>query len=390
MSAFGLGSIRGFLGLDSSDYTKGILDAQVANEVFGHSVTNFVNNPLLGTINLLKGAAVATAQTIKETAALNQEYFRTSQRLGVSTETVSGLQMAYRDMGLQAQEIEKQLAKLAQRVDEAAQGNQTAAAMFDRLGVTVTDATGNLRPLDDILRDVSDGLAGLEDQQQKASLGNQLFGESFVKVSTIIGEGGKAIEETIERTRRFGQVVSDDAARGADKLSSALRDLGFVLEGAKRRLATAFGSGLADELSGTEEALDRLNAKAQSLEGTAEKAGNAFGRWLTGMLEGYEILKQRQEERQQALEKEAQTLNSFESVDRARELLGGGPTGGFNARSIGIPSYRDEMAATLRDYGITEADVIRAAFPHYPDYLAAELEALHRRQEALRAARARR
>lgn len=388
MSAFGLGSIRGFLGLDSSDYTKGILDAQVANEVFGHSVTNFVNNPLLGMVQLLKGAAVASAQAVKETAELNQEYFRTAQRLGVSTETVSGLNMAYRDMGLQAQEIERHLTKLAQRVDEAAQGNQTAAAMFERLGVTVTDATGSLRPLDDILRDVSNGLEAMESQQQKASLGNQLFGESFVKVSTILGEGGEAIEETIERARRFGQVVSDDAARSADKLAGAMGDLGFAVEGAKRRLSTAFGAAFVEELGGVEAAIDRVNAKAASMETTAEKSGSAFGRWVDQMLEGYEILKQRQDERQVALEKEAQTLNSFQSVDDAREKLSGGRLGGLGMPSIGVPSYRDEMGAMLREYGVTEADVIRAAFPHYPDYIEAELAALHARQEDLRRRRA--
>ncbi len=84
MSAFNLGSIRAVLGLDEKDYTTGLLNAQAANEIFGHSVTNFINNPLLGTIGLFKNAALSTASLVAETAKLNQEYVLTSQRVGVT------------------------------------------------------------------------------------------------------------------------------------------------------------------------------------------------------------------------------------------------------------------------------------------------------------------
>jgi len=393
MSAFSLGSIRAVLGIDTGGYTKGLLDAQVANEVFGHTVTNFINNPLLGTVQLLKNVAGATASAVRETAFLNQEYLRSSQRVGVSTETISGLQMAYRDMGLSAAELEKHLVILSKLVDDAANGNEQARKTFERLGVSVTDLNGRVKSNDEIFREASDGLARLGNEQAKVSLANDLFGRGAEKVLDVVGRGGKAIEEYIDKSRRFGQVVEDDAARGSDRLASSLGDLGFAFEGAKRRISTSFAGALGNELDGVEKALERINSKAESFATTAERAGTSFGRWLSEMLEGYEILEEKQLAREQALKREQDQLNSFQSVDDARNLLRGTGvdhyTGGLGAQSIGIPSYREAVREELSGYGVTEADVIRSAYPHYPDDIAADLADLHRRQEAARTLRAR-
>lgn len=388
MSAFGLGSIRGFLGLDSSDYTKGILDAQVANEVFGHSVTNFVNNPLLGAINLLKGLAAGTAAAVRETAFLNQEYLRTSERLGVSTRTISGLNMAYRDMGVQVQEFEKQLSKLAIKADEASQGNETSLKLFERLGVSVKDAAGNMRPLDDILRDVSDGLAGLGSQQEKVAIGNLLFGESFVKVLSILGEGGKAIEETIERASRYGQVVEDEAARASNELASALGDLGFAVDGARKRLATRFIESFIDEFAAGPAAVDALAESLGKLEPAATRAGNAFGRWLADTIEGLGIIGEALEERSKQLDEIAQKqLEALDASGRANALLNERT---FGSHPISFRVYQAQLDADLFDMGASREAVRRAARGHYPDELEEELAILHRNQERMRSLRARR
>lgn len=392
MSAFNLGSIRAFLGLDSSDYTKGILDAQVANEVFGQGVVNFVNNPLLGTIQLFKGLASSTIAAVRETAFLNQEYLRTSERLGVSTRTISGLQMAYRDVGLQSAEFEKQLTKLAIKVDEAAQGNETSANLFRRLGVSVTDASGNMRSLDDILRQVSDGMTRLGSQQEKASIGNLLFGESFVKVLSILGEGRRSIEDTIEKASRYGQVVEDDAARASNELASALGDLGFAVDGAKKRLATGFIKSFVGEFAGSQAAVDGLADSLKKIEPAATAAGAAFGRWSRDTVEGLGIVIEKYEaynrvrDEAEARDREIDT-GQVRSENLARRR-------GFLSNPLSYPLHYAYTQAVFDDElyqgGTSIESVRRAMHAHDPGYIADELAILHARQERMRALRARR
>lgn len=294
--AFNLGSIRADLGLDESNYVRGMLNAEAASEIFGQKVVQFINNPLLGSIGLFKQFGAAAVQSIKETAFANQELVRTSDRLGISIRTVSGLQAAYEDMGLEAAEFEKQLTALSMKVDEASHGNQGAIEIFQRLGVTVTDSAGNLRPMDDILRDVSDGLRALGNEQQQIAVGNQLFSESFVKVKTIIGDGAGTIEQFIQVADDMGYVLGEEMATQSDRAASALGELDQSIEGVERRLAGSFLVGFAGQLSDTEiQARNVARVINQELGPAAEKLGEKVAivaKRLDVLLGAYKLLAQ--------------------------------------------------------------------------------------------------
>lgn len=274
------------MGLDESNFTRGMLNAQGSAQIFGSTITTLVNNPLLGTIGLLKNVAVSTARFVTETASLNQEYLRTSQRLDIAVRTISGLQVAYRDLGLSQEEIEKQLTKLAQKVVESAEGNQSAIDLFKKLKVSVTDAAGEIRPLGDILNDVSDGMVSLKTQQEKIAIGNLLFGETFTKVVDVLGRGSAVMEQSIATAERWGQTINGRDARAADIFATALGNANFQMEGFKRHMATKFTTGLIEELSRGSEGSERF-AKTMRDAGIAAED---FGRSMAPAVEGLKTL----------------------------------------------------------------------------------------------------
>ncbi len=381
MSAFSLGSIRAVLGIDTGGYTKGLLDAQVANEVFGHTVTNFINNPLLGSIQILKNVAGATVAAVRETAFLNQEYLRTAERVGISTRTISGLQMAYRDMGLSAQELEKHFVIMSKLIDDAATGNETAIKTFARLGVSVTDVTGRVKSNDEIFREASDGLARLGSQQAKVSIANDLFGRGAEKVLDIVGRGGDVIEDFIEKASRYGQVVGDEDARASNELASALGDLNFAIDGAKKSLSTRFISSFLDEFAGSQAAVDGLADSLRKLEPAAQRAGAAIGTWLADSLEGLGILAEKLDDTQDEIDKVSQKWNTLSSSTRVEASR---PT------MLGIGFTDATWDQWIREQGGTLEGARRAARPHDLTEINDELRALHARQEHMRALRARR
>lgn len=381
-----LGSIRATLGLDESNFTRGMLNAQNASAIFGSTITNFVNNPLLGTIGILKSVASGTVDAIRQTSLLNQEYLRTSERIGISTRTLSGLGMAYRDVGLSSQEMEKQFVILSKLVDDASQGNVTAQKSFDRLGVSITDAAGNVRSLDAILRDVSDGLAAMENAQARVSIASDLFGRGAEKVLDVLGRGGKVIEETIEKASRYGQVVEQDAARASNELASALGDLGFAADGASKRLSTRFITAFIDEFAGGPAAVDALAESIGKLEPAASRTGSVFGRWLADTIEGLGIVGEALEERRKQIEEVNRALsNSASPRDQAEAMLNERT---FWSHPISGRSYQALIDAELFRMGASRGSVLRATRGHYPDELEAELEILHRNQERMRRLRA--
>jgi len=276
MSAFNLGSIRAVLGIETGGYTKGLLDAQVANEVFGQSVVNFVNNPLLGSIGLLKDVAAGTASLVKETAFHNQELLRTADRLGASTELVSGLQGAYKGFGQDGAAVERQLTKLNQQIGEAASGNVTAQQMFDRLSVSLRDQNGQAREFTDIFRDVSDALGRTENQSVKVAIAQKLFGEDVSRVIDIIGRGTGVLEGYLEQARKLGEVFSREQVESADRAASALDNVNRAFNGLKTSLAQGLITGFIGDDFDPSKVEDIAQTLRETLVPAAIEAGEAL------------------------------------------------------------------------------------------------------------------
>lgn len=283
---FDLGSIRAVMGMDNSNFVQGMLSSQTAAQVFGSSVVNFINNPLLGTISILKSVASGTASLLKETAEINKEYLHTSERLGIAVRTVSGLQLAYRDLGLPGQELEKHLVILSKLMDDAARGNATAQQTFDRLGVSLVDSVGKLRSLDAVFRDVSDGLARMENAQARVSVANDVFGRGAERVISVIGAGSRVMEDNIATAERWGQAVTERGARAAAILSDAIDGANFSFEGFKRNMATRFTIGFVEDLGNASAATDRLATSMNRFGDTFENLGRLF----TPVLDGIDLL----------------------------------------------------------------------------------------------------
>jgi ribosomal protein L12E/L44/L45/RPP1/RPP2 len=78
-----------------------------------------------------------------------------SQKVGISVESLSALNVQARlsDVGIDS--LQGGLAKLARNAADAAAGSKQQAAAFQAMGVSLKDANGNLRSTEDILGSVA-------------------------------------------------------------------------------------------------------------------------------------------------------------------------------------------------------------------------------------------
>lgn len=269
--SFMLGSIRATMGLDESNFVRGMVNAQGAAQIFGQSVVTFVNNPLLGAINLMKGAAVSTFGLLKETAALNQEIFRTSERTGVSTRLISAMRKEFQDLGVSGDAVEKAFHRFNERVSSA-EGD------LKSMGVETRDANHALRETESIFRDFTDRLAETESQAQRTALIQKFLGDEMLRAMQVVTGGSSGLDAIVETWRRLGHVLENDAAKSADIASTALGKLIAGWQGIKVNAVTQFLAGLVgqtDQMSlKIEELADKIN---QKLGPAARSAGEALG-----------------------------------------------------------------------------------------------------------------
>lgn len=298
MSAFNLGAIRGLLGLDESNYVRGMLNADAANEIFGSGVVNFVNNPLLGTIRLLKGVAVGAAEAVRDTASLNQELFRMSQRTGASARTLSGLKAEFEDLKIPAEALEKVFVVLNRRMVESERNDQVAE-LFKRLGLSARDANGQLKDTDTFLREASDGIARLQTPTERMVALQALFGEESFKAYTVLANGRKVIEDTIRNYDELGRVIDDEVASSSNAAAAALGNIDHAAQGIKATLAGEYLRGVAGEVGSITDASkslvaivrDDLGPIARSLGEATPPALESIANWIDEMQQGLQIIR---------------------------------------------------------------------------------------------------
>jgi hypothetical protein len=138
-----------------------------------------------------------------------------AQKTGVSVEQLSRFQQAAQKSGTDIDAVGAAMVKLGRNLET---GNKGAVSALQELQVNATDATGKLRPLDQIMLDAADKLSKMEDGGKKAALATQLFGKAGADMIPLLN-GGRAAVESLEAT------MSTKFAKSADELNDKVVDL---------------------------------------------------------------------------------------------------------------------------------------------------------------------
>lgn len=146
-----------------------------------------------------------------------------AQSVGLSTEQVAGLQLAYGQSGLEQTRMVESLAKLTQA---AVTGNEA----FDALGISVRNSDGSFRTTRELLADVAERFQNMEDGTAKTALAMKLFGETGGQLIPLLNGGAEGLQYFDDAATRLGLTISDKTAKEAEKFNDTL-DL--MTQGAK-------------------------------------------------------------------------------------------------------------------------------------------------------------
>jgi hypothetical protein len=169
---------------------------------------------------LSAGAMVAYVRSAIDAADATSKL---AQSVGLSTEQVAGLQLAYGQSGLEQTRMVESLAKLTQA---AVTGNEA----FDALGISVRNSDGSFRTTRELLADVAERFQNMEDGTAKTALAMKLFGETGGQLIPLLNGGAEGLQYFDDAATRLGLTISDKTAKEAEKFNDTL-DL--MTQGAK-------------------------------------------------------------------------------------------------------------------------------------------------------------
>jgi hypothetical protein len=138
------------------------------------------------------------------------------------------------------------LQRFTRRAAEAAQGTGEAKDALAQMGIALRDQSGNLRSSEDLLGDVADAFARIEDPAERVRLAFKLFDSEGVALVNLLRGGSDALEEMRDRARDLGIVLDEALARDAERARTELDTLSQVISANLTRAALEAAPVIAD------------------------------------------------------------------------------------------------------------------------------------------------
>ena len=188
-------------------------NAQQLRQIGG--VMTGVGGAIIGT---LSAAAVQTANWGDEIA-------KTSTRLGISTEEMSRLKYAADRSGVGLEALAGGMGRLQRSAYEASQGTATQAEAFQKLGVSVTDADGQLKDTNTLMLETAQAISQVQNPTERSAVAMELFGRAGAQMLPMLNQGSAGIQALGDRAAKLGLIFGQDDAKAAEEFNDALADL---------------------------------------------------------------------------------------------------------------------------------------------------------------------
>lgn len=214
---------------------------------------------------------------------------------GGTTEQVSALAGGMRMAGLDSDKTQVALTMFSKNVGNANDGGEKAAAMAAKLGTNFLDASGNIKPMSELLPSLADRFQSMPNGAEKTALAMQLFGRSGAQMIPFLNNGAAGIEQFTDKAKSMGLVLDDASMSIWSKARVSMREYSAAVQGAKASLGqdlvpviTAVSNVSRQMLIPVLQATSTflLNNRDRFLEvaGTAQKFADRTGSAITGLL----------------------------------------------------------------------------------------------------------
>lgn len=212
-------------------------------------------------------------EAIHSVAERGDELLKAGQKTGIAVEQLSELKYAAGLADVDFGSLQTALTRLSVNMEKASHGTGEAAGAFQALGIKVTDTEGHLRPLNDVMKDVADKFAGMEDGPGKAAIAVAIFGRAGAQLIPLLDQGSQSLSRMENEAKQFGVTFSGPAAEAAEQFNDNLKRLGEAVSGVWQ----TFVEKLLPALSDLFDQMANIIGNSPLLKDAIEGIGVAFG-----------------------------------------------------------------------------------------------------------------
>lgn len=239
----------------------GLLDAAAAGQTELGQTADVVSN-------VLKGFQMEASETGRAADVLTATFTTSNTDLRSLGETMKYVAPIAGSLGLELEEVAAAAGAMGNRGIQGSEAgtalratigrlldpSKEAADRLERLGVTVTKSSGEMRSLSGIIGEVEEATAGMTKAQRQAALSQVVGQEAVSGFTALLASGSKGLADYTERLRASGGVAEQVAERQLDTLRGDLEELG----GAWDEVSVAAYDAFDEELRGSTQEMTEL------------------------------------------------------------------------------------------------------------------------------------
>lgn len=168
------------------------------------------------------GALAGLAGMAYKSVTAADELMTLSKQTGIATDELQKMKYASDLVDVSVEEITGAMTKMKKNMASTSKDTQAA---FAQIGVSVTDANGQLRNTTDVFYEVLQGLSGIKNETERDIVAMQLFGKSADQLAGIIDDGGEALKNLGQEAQDLGLIMSEDTLSSLNDVNDSIDKL---------------------------------------------------------------------------------------------------------------------------------------------------------------------
>lgn len=250
---------------DNSEFDRSIDKSETKVSKFGSVADKIFAGVTVAAIGM---AVKKMGEMVISSATALDRVDKLSQKIGISRVAFQEWDYILGQSGASVEGLQMGVKTLSNAADEARKGTALYAEAFDRLGVSVTDANGNMKDQETLFAEVFSALADMENQTERTAIATKLLGRSATELAPTLNTSKEGIEQLRSEAHSLGLVYSDELVDAGVVLGDNIDRLKKSFEALKTNaLAPIIGLAVTftDKLLGQNTGTKNLDDATRSL-----------------------------------------------------------------------------------------------------------------------------
>jgi len=155
------------------------------------------------------------------------------------------------------------------------------ATAMDRYGITLTDASGNMKPLSQIMTELRDVFAGLT-EEQKTNLAATIAGKTgMAGLLSIVNQSPKDFDKLVGAIESSGGAAQEMSDIVRDNLAGDVEELGGSFETLSVKITNMFNQPMRDAVQALTDFVNGKTSMTEMLTSLGDAFSQAFGTFQT-------------------------------------------------------------------------------------------------------------